>query len=253
MGRKNSIEVHRDTYGNLYLTKGSVEKGEYYPCLTAHLDTVQHLQELYAVTGTPLPIKERTTEKGQEWYCENTGIGADDKAGVVIALSLFKYFDALKACFFLEEEVVCRGSHHLDKGWFEDVGYVIGWDSPERNRSAYACGGELLFSKDFYEKVKETCERNGLTNFRNEPFTDVMLIRQLTGVMCMNNGNGGYNAHQKTEYVVVEEMDEAIGLGIDLIKLLGKERYTMPSKNLWEIETLDLNDEDVKYFNQFFF
>ena len=247
----HNIKCERDHYGNVYLTKGEIEEGEYYPCVSAHLDAVHRHQKLMAVMGIPLTLKQRVTEKGHEIYAEETGIGADDKAGVGIALSLFDHFDQLKACFFIEEEIGCIGSMNLDKDWFHNVGYVIGWDSPERNRAAYACCGELLFSKDFFENIKEVCERNGLTNFYCEPFTDVEIIKRQTGIMCMNIGNGGYNPHQVSEYVVLEEMDEALVLGIELIRHLGKQRYAMPSKNFWLTENLDTADEDIKYFSTF--
>ena len=247
----NGIHHERDSFGNLYLTKGECSEGEYYPCVTSHLDTVHKRQKFLAVIGERLNLCERVTEKGHEVFCKEMGIGADDKAGIVISLSLFKYFDKLKACFFLEEESGCKGSQNLNIDWFDNVGYVIGWDSPERNRSAYACSGELLFSKDFFLKVKDVCKKNGLTNFYSEPFTDVEFIRKYTGIMCMNIGNGGYNPHQPTEYVVLEHMDEALLLGIELITTLGLNRYTMPSKNIWFDDTLDSEDEDIKFFSGF--
>lgn len=151
--RENNIKYEFDTYGNIYLTKGELAEGEFYPCVTSHLDTVQSQQEAYAQFGMPLKIEERiNTKGGHELYVKGMGIGADDKAGVLISLSLFKYADKLKACFFLEEERGCCGSKKLNKAWFENVGYVIGWDSPERNRAAYACSGELLFSKAFLKR-----------------------------------------------------------------------------------------------------
>ena len=43
-----------------------------------------------------------------------------------------------------------QGSEHLDKEWFNDVAYVIGFDSPEQNRAAKACSGTLLFDDAFF-------------------------------------------------------------------------------------------------------
>lgn len=248
--RQNNVTYEFDDYGNIYLTKGELAEGECYPCVTSHLDTVQREQETYAQCGISLPIEERINAKGlHELYVKGTGIGADDKAGVLISLSLFKYFDKLKACFFLEEEIGCNGSKALNKAWFDNVGYVIGWDSPERNRAAYACSGELLFSKDFFQKIEETCKTHGVTDFRSEPFTDVKEIRMKTEVMCMNFGNGGWLAHSPSEYVVIEEMDGACGLGVALIKLLGTEKYRMKSKAVSYNATY-ATDEDVKFFAQ---
>lgn len=246
--RANKVAYEFDDYGNIYLTKGTLEEGEFYPCVTSHLDTVQREQEAYAQCGVKLNIKERKTTKGHELFVDDTGIGADDKAGVLISLSLFEHFDKLKACFFLEEEVGCKGSEKLNKAWFDNVGYVIGWDSPDRNRAAFACSGELLMSKDFFLKIKETCKENGVTDFRAEPYTDVKEIRKQTGVVCCNFGNGGYNAHMPTEYVVLEHIDGALGMGIELIKTLGTEKYRMPSKQHSYSYTSAKGDEDIEFF-----
>lgn len=37
----NNISCHKDRHNNLYLSKGIINKTEYYPCITAHLDTAQ--------------------------------------------------------------------------------------------------------------------------------------------------------------------------------------------------------------------
>ena len=247
--RENNIKYEFDTYGNIYLTKGELNDGEYYPCVTSHLDTVQNQQTLYAQCGMPLPILERTNFKGNhELYVKGMGIGADDKAGVLISLSLFKYADKLKACFFLEEEIGCCGSKHLNKDWFKDVGYVIGWDSPDRNRAAFACSGELLMSKKLFNEIKDTCKEHGVTDFRSEPFTDVKEIRIQTNIECMNFGNGGYAAHMPTEYVVIEDMDGACGLGVALIKKLGTKSYQMKSKTYPYSAASYSQDEDIAFF-----
>ena len=247
--RENNVKYEFDTYGNIYLTKGELAEGEYYPCVTSHLDTVQNQQELYAQCGLPLPLQERVNFKGgHELFVKGMGIGADDKAGVLISLSLFQYTEKLKACFFLEEEIGCCGSKNLNKDWFKDVGYVIGWDSPDRNRAAFACSGELLMSKNLFNEIKDTCKEHGVTDFRSEPFTDVKEIRHQTEVECMNFGNGGYAAHSQTEYVVMEDMDGACGLGVALIAKLGTKAYRMKSKTYPYTSAANSLDEDIAFF-----
>lgn len=225
---ENHIHWHQDDYGNLYLTKGNKQEGDYYPCVCAHLDTVFEDQIELIVGDEKLTILERTTEKGTELFARHTGIGADDKAGILISLEMIKRAPIIKACFFCEEEIGCLGSQNLDEGWFSDVGYVIGWDSPERNRAAHSSSGIALFDMDFYDRIKEICAKHGVTDFRSEPFTDVSEIRKRIGIMCMNIGNGGYKWHRKEEFVVLEETDEAVGLGMALIEHLGRKRYTLP-------------------------
>ena len=232
--RANKIAYEFDDYGNIYLTKGKLRQGEFYPCVTSHLDTVQDKQEPYIHSSANIEILTKNGEKDHEgktvMYCDGFGIGADDKAGLLISLSLFKHCEKLKAAFFLEEEIGCFGSKHLNKEWFKNVGYVIGFDSPDLNRAAFACSGTLLFDKDFFvTKVKDIVEKHGVEakNFKSEPFTDVVEIRKQTNLICMNFGNGGYNAHFTTEYCVLEDMDNACRMGADLISHLGTSCYKL--------------------------
>ena len=63
--KRNGIEYEFDDYGNIYLTKGKLEDGEYYPCVTSHLDTVQHKQEPYIRAGVGLDLKIEKTKDGE--------------------------------------------------------------------------------------------------------------------------------------------------------------------------------------------
>jgi hypothetical protein len=256
--RRNNIKYEFDDYGNVYLTKGSVKEGCYYPCLTAHLDSVQSNHRLYALAGQNLDVKTRIVDDKHEIYVDGMGIGGDDKAGVLIALTMFSFVDNLKACFFLEEETGCRGSSCLNESWFNDVGYVIGYDSPDLNRAAWCCSGEKLFDKDFFiNNIKDICEEHGLTDFRSEPYTDVKMIRSKTNIICMNFGSGYYNAHSSIEYCVIEDMDSACKMGNAIINHLGEKRYELKSTNIYSIYSKDENgkyvknvmDDDEKYFN----
>ena len=255
--RRNNIHYEFDDYGNVYLTKGEVKEGEYYPCVTAHLDSVQSKQKTYAQAGQPLQVKTRisTINKKHEIYVDGMGIGGDDKAGVLIALSMFKHLETLKACFFLEEEIGCKGSSHLNKEWFNNVGYVIGYDSPDLNRAAYACSGVNLFSAKFFKTyMQDICKKHGLTKFQSEPFTDVKEIREKTNIICMNFGSGYYNAHTEREYCVIEDMDTACRMGIELINFIGYTRHELQCSKSWVRGTdgvyrkSDVDEEDEKFF-----
>lgn len=252
--RKNNIKYEFDDYGNLYLTKGEIEDYEYYPCVTAHLDSVQTKQKLYAQAGQELDVKTRIVSNKHEIYVDGMGIGGDDKAGVLIGLSMFSHVDKLKACFFLEEETGCKGSSNLNKEWFNNVGYVIGYDSPDLNRAAWACSGVKLFNADFFKThIQEICKKHGLTDFRSEPFTDVKLIREKTNIICMNFGSGYYNAHMSNEYCIIEDMDTACRMGHDIINHLGNIRYELEHKEMtsrWSGNTYTRSqDDDEKYFD----
>ena len=82
--RKNGVKYEFDDYGNLYLTKGEPKEGEFYPCVTSHLDTVQTKQTPYANGGVPLELKLKENKGLHEMYVEDMGIGADCKTGIVL-------------------------------------------------------------------------------------------------------------------------------------------------------------------------
>lgn len=244
--RRNGIKYEFDDFGNVYLTKGELEEGEFYPCVTSHLDTVQDKQDPYIYAGVPLDLKTERTKEGYHKISVDSnggasiGIGADDKGGVCICLSMFEHLEKLKACFFLDEETGCNGSEALDVDWFKNVGYVIGYDSPDLYRAAWACQGTKLFSYEFYTKhMKEVCDRWGLTKgcFFSEPYTDVKVIREKTDIICMNFGNGGYNAHSAIEYSIIEDMDQACGMGIDLIDNIGCTEHKLKHTSSWTSKT----------------
>lgn len=233
--RKNGVDYKFDKKGNVYLTKGKLEDGEFYPCVTSHMDTVQDKAKPFALAGAELPLRTRrvksttTDEVRHEIFIDGQGIGADDKLGVYISLQIVKNIDKIKAAFFVEEEIGMQGSKELDKEFFNDVAYVIGWDSPDLTRAAWKCSGTQLFTADFYTKhLKPVVSKWDFTDkcFHSEPFTDVIQIVEKTGVMCMNFGNGGYQAHSSTEYLVIEHVDHALGMGLDIVNSIGnKEQF----------------------------
>lgn len=240
--RRNHVKYEFDDFGNIYLTKGELAEGEFYPCVTSHLDTVQNNQEPYIYAGVPLDLKTEITKDGSHKISVDSnggaaiGIGADDKSGICICLSMFEHLEKLKACFFLDEENGCIGSNNLDLDWFKDVGYVIGYDSPDLYRAAWSCSGVKLFSYEFYTKhMKEVCDRWGLTKgcFFSEPYTDVKNIREKTDIICMNFGNGGYLAHSASEFIIIEDMDQACGMGIDLIDNIGCTEHKLKHVSSW--------------------
>lgn len=222
---KEKISFYEDTKGNLYLTKGSVGQGEFFPCMTAHLDNVQTWQVDYVVQKKLLPLQIDQTSKKTIINCSGGGVGADDKTGIVACLEIIKKVENLKIAFFVEEEIGMLGSSSLDKKWFQDIGYVIGVDSPEQNRASFLSNGLPLMSREFFQLIQPICEKHNVTKFNSEPFTDVFQIRKQLGVTCMNFGSGGYYPHSRMEYVIAEDVDKCIGLCLDLIQFLGMKRF----------------------------
>jgi hypothetical protein len=98
--------------------------------------------------------------------------------------------------------------------------------------------------------MKKVCDSWGLSKgcFFSEPYTDVKNIREKTELICMNFGNGGYNAHNigGTEYCIMEHMDQACGMGVELIEEIGNTKHTLKhtgryttTGNVSEIQSLE--------------
>lgn len=227
--REKGYDGGVDEKGNVYITKGALQEGEYYPCVSAHMDTVQYMQIPFIETGEPIPLVTDEVD-GNHWiYAEDFGLGADDKSGIVIALTIIDKLPVCKAVFFVEEEAGCLGSQKADLNWFGDVGYIIAFDSPEGNCASWICGGVCLFDKSFYETyLVELSKKFGLTKYVVHPSTDVMILRIDTVLMCMNFGAGYYKYHTPGEYCIAEEMDNAAAMGLYLVNRLGYKEYVFP-------------------------
>lgn len=236
----NDIDFHIDKKGNIYLTKGSekMNKGEYYPCVVAHMDTVHRKHIPLVYSNQRLDIVEQPYEDSQYTDLqqtaliakhpttkEQTGIGGDDKCGVAVCLEMLDHFDVMKAAFFVEEEIGMMGSKEADEEFFRNVGYAIQFDAPSSNWITEVCSGQRLFDIDFKELITEDLSNNGYTSFSNDPFTDVNQLAKKFDFSCLNLGCGYYRQHTDSEYVIVEEVEDAIRAGKSLISKLGLEFY----------------------------
>ncbi len=111
----------QDRYGNLYAVKG---KSETYPCVVSHLDQVQRIRskDFKAIETRDIIFGYSPSNHQIE------GPGCDDKNGIFIALEALKKYECLKAVFFREEEIGCRGSSHAEMEFFKDCRFVIQCD-----------------------------------------------------------------------------------------------------------------------------
>ena len=247
----NQIDYVLDKKGNLYLTKGSdkMTSGEYYPCVVSHIDTVHRshidlinekirLDIVEDVKGNLIAYNPLTKEQ--------TGVGGDDKCGVFVCLSLFLEMDVLKGAFFVEEEIGMLGSREACEEFFDNVGYAIQFDAPSANWITEVCSGIKILDETFKHKVKPVLKEGGYTKFSNDPFTDVNQLSQKFDFNCLNLGCGYYEQHRDTEYVVVEEVEKSLNMGIKLITHLGVHDYKRDDRDI--IENIEDNkDTFFKY------
>ena len=145
--------------------------------------------------------EEKPVEMGRQ-----TGLDMDNQGGCAIALAVIDSLPFAKAVFTVEEEIGMVGAKALDKSFFNDCAFVFSNDSPDRNPGTHYSSGVQLYSDEFFkEHLQKICADHGLTDFRSEPFTCIIQIRNHVlpdgkHIECLNFGNGGYNAHMDTEY-----------------------------------------------------
>lgn len=225
-----NIKYEEDDFGNLIITKGVLCNNEAYPCVVAHLDTVHKENEVFINNSDLLPL-----DINHNIITSKYGVGGDDKCGIAIALKLLDEIDKLKIIFFVREEIKDKknvGSNLINPIFLNDVGYVIGFDSPEFNRAALTCKYIKLMNKSFFNTVFPICEKNGLTRFKAETSTDVMYLRRKINVPCMNIGSGYYKQHTLNEYVKIDDVIKSYSLGKELILHLGNKKYFFKHENI---------------------
>lgn len=256
--RKRGLEVEVDETGNVYVSNGPPldaerdSSGRNYPCVVAHMDTVhsEHIEHIHGNIELDVRLEGGIYTAYDPITGKQTGIGGDDKAGVVIALSLLLYSDIdMKAAFFISEENGCQGSGNLNKpNLLSNVGCFIQFDAPGNNWASMSCSSIQLFHKEFKEeKLSPILEAHGRYEdcFSQDPFTDAKELRVKFGVCCVNLFAGYYGMHTPYETVSKAEMKESESLGYDLMKELGNERFDFPFKprSVQDVPT----DHDLNY------
>lgn len=153
--------------------------------------------------------EKKPEEKKQEKLVEmgrQTGLGMDNQGGCAIALAVMEDLPVCRAAFTVEEEIGMLGARAMDMHFFDDCAFVFSNDSPDRNRGTHYSSGVQLYSDEFFkEHLQKICADHGLTDFRSEPYTCIIQVRNHVlpngkHLECLNFGNGGYNAHMDTEY-----------------------------------------------------
>lgn len=220
------IKCSQDGKGNLYLRKGDCDGKDWVPCLCSHLDTVHRKYIPYIEKKELLPVQI----DGDRLFIDGMGIGADCKAGVAICLAVMRKVKRCKCALFVEEETGMNGSRALDKSFFDNVSYVLSWDSPGGNRATETSSGVPMFTKEFADIFKPIYAKHGVTSWNREPFTDTVQIVKQLGICCINARNGGgMAAHTDREDCSLKDMNDSEQLCLDAIA-------GIPCDRKWEIK-----------------
>lgn len=220
------IRADQDGKGNIYLRKGDCDGKDWVPCLCSHLDTVHRKYIPYIEKKELLPVQI----DGDRLFIDGMGIGADCKAGVAICLAVMRKVKRCKCALFVEEETGMNGSRALDKSFFDNVSYVLSWDSPGGNRATETSSGVPMFTKEFADIFKPIYAKHGVTSWNREPFTDTVQIVKQLGICCINARNGGgMAAHTDREDCSLKDMNDSEQLCLDAIA-------GIPCDRKWEIK-----------------
>jgi putative aminopeptidase FrvX len=228
-----NAKITVDSHRNVFVTRG---QAAYYPCVAAHIDSVQPFREVEIVKeGTRLVGYAFDPVLKKKVQC---GIGADDKTGIFVCLNLLKSFPIISAAFFAGEECGMIGAKAADPEFFRQVAYLIEYDCPSRNLVSYTCSSERLFMNDgeFIQTANPVMVKHGSTLWQDHPYTDVMTVRRRFPISCLNLSSGYYNWHAHNEFVSLPDVELALELGGDLLKALDHCHYPAPSGSIKEID-----------------
>jgi len=227
LNKIKGVYYYEDKLGCLYITKGYAES---YPCFVAHLDS--------AHPKVPMVVKEEYQPNAQnepklalkayeEATGEPTGIGGDDKAGVFTCMEILRELDTCKVFFPVAEETGCHGSRQADPNFFKSVGYAIQFDSTENNTMSKTLMGVQLYEEKsvFFESVKNIILEHGYDQWLNHPYTDTMMLKKRFEFPCLNFATGYYAYHTSNEYVIIDDVENAIALGKKIVTQLGNKKY----------------------------
>jgi putative aminopeptidase FrvX len=243
---RKEVGLMKDDMGNLMVVKAEADFDGYFPCVVAHTDTVHSIDSDYIDIKTvrrPNTCGDmRTALTGfHPKTGEPSGCGGDDKAGVFTCLQLFERFDNIKLFFPVAEETGCHGSKAVDSKWFDDVGYIIQFDSPTNNTMSKTLLGRTLYDDQdgFSSTVMGLITEHGVTEHKHHPYTDVATLGERFELQCLNLAAGYYKMHRAEEYVIIDDVINAITLGTRLIDRLGEKRY---AKRLEKQDTVRILD-----------
>lgn len=181
--------------------------GEFPVLLTAHMDTV-HKKQCTRIKYTKL-------ENGKIAVYEPNGIGGDDRCGIYMILQILKELNC--AVLFCEDEEI--GSIGASKFTYSDLCQTL----KKENKFKYIIELDRMNSNDavFYED-----DNNDFHSFVTKEFwktnygswSDICELSPALGISSVNLSCGYYNQHTNEEYVVLEEMEDAIKQTIALLK-----------------------------------
>lgn len=213
-----------DSYNNLFITKNTTNP-EYYPCVVAHMDTIQTFtkpRELYICKNI---IRARYISTK-----EPCGLNADDCNGILVALQLLETLPNLKVCFTVEEEIGGNGAEEASANYefFSDVMYLIQADRKGGNDLIIHTNGIDSASLQFIKDIAHICEQYYYVEDWGT-FTDVGVLSENLCLSGVNVSCGYYNEHTVNECCNLLELENCLNFIHSVIVTLQnkKSAYTI--------------------------
>lgn len=196
-------EMDFDEFGNIFIGFNEDTRG--LPILVAHTDNV--------LNGEREPVFDlnRRCLSGRD-----TGIGFDDKAGIMAIISLWRHFKEQKfrIIFPADEEVGGVGSHAMDPLWYDDAAWILELDRKGDKDFIQTSGSTRLCSDEFAQRFEDLGFKKA-----TGVFTDVNVFKPNAEWINMANISiGYYNPHTDKEYldtVVFEKIVNKVAEFID--------------------------------------
>lgn len=190
-----------ETHDDIYVGDGFVyAQGEFPVLLVAHLDTVHE----------ELP-KTFEYDKRTDTLSSPEGIGGDDRCGIYMILEVIKRYNC-SVLFCEDEEIGGIGAGKFVKTELASrlkFNYIIEFDRKGHNDAVfYDCDNpefEDFITKDYYKTAYGS-------------FSDISTLAPALGCAAVNLSCGYYNAHTKSEYVVMKEMSNSIREACNILK-----------------------------------
>ena len=242
-GRIGEFLIIEDHTG-IYAVKGHAE---FYPCISAHLDTVHPICDTLSVK---IEHSEGLTKiLGIDSAGNPSGIGGDDKCGVYLALRAFEELECAKLALFSSEEIGCAGSSSADSAFFSNVGYAVVFDSPGiSSASKKILGRSMMEAGSSFEKaVVKILGDFGISIEAEHTYSDAWEISDRFSISCLNMPCGYHCNHKAYEYVVAEEVERSFQAAMSAISYLGLEKYPNMSKEPPSFAVLR-DGEEMEFF-----
>ena len=208
-------EVHVDSYGNLLGEKKCGNGEGATVLLSAHMDTVKGVL-----------ANRKLIEKNGVISSSEGALGADDRAGITIILTVLENLNKLgfngriKVAFSREEEIGCVGAEKIDKNWYAGTDLAIVVDR-KGNRDIVAGCGMAFCSNSVGFFMEDVANMADMSDWKcvEGGISDAMTF-STNGINSVNLSAGYRNEHTSKEFVVLNDMKDTARLILQAIAVI---------------------------------